>query len=399
MIDKKYFEDKITEKYKTKTAFVEAVGIELSSLGEWFSRGVIPSKRITDVLGLLGISTEDDISRLLGLPTIETSYRARYRDLTENLVNDSVKDNTKFLSKTFFSLFKKKKKNDIQDLVSKINGSRDAYLVANFIRQKIDITDSTPLDCRSINYILEKFGINVFFIPFDSFGLKVGEDENQPLAFTSRLGTDYLVICDSDRTYDEANFDLAHELVHVFTGLLGDTVSHDDEKFIDRVTEELVYPKLFIEREMGSVLRSKKVTKRSLIDNGFRHMIASYDFFAPRGIAKTLFNLEILSKDQPVYKWMINEEHDFFLKHHGETLSQYGRMDFEFSDSYLLEDFINKRVISSPKKYPFFYVLCRELVNCNITPRAFSKIFGVDSGEADELRKVWKGKFADDLGI
>ena len=247
MIDKSYFEKLIKDKFKTKKAFADSLGIQSSSVLEWFERGVIPSKRIHDVINRLEIFKKEEQERLLGLPVIQTSYRAKYKDIDENLVSENIRKNTKFLSRTFFSITSGCGKGEgLKTLRAEIGENRDPYYVATLIRKSLDITNTTPFDFGAVNYILEKFGINVFLIPFSAFGLENGGEENRPLAFTSRLGDLYLVVCDSNRTMDEASFDLTHELVHIFTGLIGGNVTSEDECFIDHVTEELIYPRLFI---------------------------------------------------------------------------------------------------------------------------------------------------------
>ena len=400
MINQEYIEKKIKQVFNTKTAFVQSLGIELGSLNDWFRRGVIPSSRISEVLSKLEIFDESEIDIALGLPVVQTSYRAKYKDLSESEVDNTVKLNTKYLSKTFFALTSAYQTSEtLESLWKDIGERRDPYYVASLIRKIVDITDTTPFNFTAVNYTLEKFGINTFTIPFKSFGLSVGDGENRALAFTSKLESRYFVVCDSDRTMDEAAFDLTHELVHIFTGLIGDKISRDDEAFIDHVTEELIYPKLFIERELGPIFSKKRVSKEDFINRGFRKMISNYEFFAPRGLARTLERLEHLGNRQAAYNWMHDEEHAFYLKHVGKTLTESGSMQIDFSDAYELEDFINNFVESNPRKYPLFYNLCQGLVDSNITPRSFSKLFGIDAGEADELKKNWKGKFKVNLGL
>lgn len=395
-----FFEQRIKEIYQTKTAFAEELGITLGSLSDWFSRGVIPSRRINEVLGKLNIQSEKERCLALGLPLLETSYRAKFKDLDESEVPPAIQENTRFISKIFFSLISDyPKTSSLESLWSEIGAKRDPYYVATLIRKAVDITDTTPFDFGAVNYILEKYGINVFLVPFGAFNLRNDGDENRPLAFTSRFGDQYFILCDSDRTMDEVAFDLTHELVHIFTALIGGSINRDDEDFIDHVTEELIYPKLFIEREMGEIFRKKRISKEDFLKNGFRKMIANYDFFAPRGVARTLRRLDHLNSRQPVFHWMNYEEHEYYLTHVVSSVSKSGNMDFDFSDVYELETFIEDRVIKDPRKYPLFYQLCKGLAEKKLTPRAFSKIFGIDSGEADELGSEWRGKFKVNLGL
>jgi hypothetical protein len=84
---------------------------------------------------------------------------------------------------------------------------------------------------------------------------------------------------------------------------------------------------------------------------------------------------------------MHGEEHENFLKVFGRSMSEIGKMNFDFTDSYEFQKFIENVVLSEIKNYPLFVYLIKGLVEGNITPRTFASIFDMDSGDVDEMRK------------
>ncbi|HXH75715.1 MAG TPA: hypothetical protein VNJ08_12150 [Bacteriovoracaceae bacterium] len=393
-MNKTFLESRIREHFNSKTEFAKSLGIQLGSLTDWFARGVIPNSRIDEVFSKLKIESEEEIESALNLPKLEVCYRAKKKDLLEKDVPIEVQSNIKRFSKVYLGLKGDEKvSSDVSEIRIRIGDNRNVVEVASIIRDFLDLTERNPFNINSINYILEKYGINVFFIPFDSFKFCI-EGAINPLAFTAQKNNQYLVLCDSNRTFDEIYFDLTHELIHIFTGLVNSKTSQELEDFIDAVAEELVYPKKFLQREFPFLAQVEKgrITPQNFLDNNLRKMVQTSSFMSPRGISKRLLSLGLLNDRQAAYHWLYETEHNFYLKHFGTPLTVTGRMDIDFSDAEAVMSFMNDYVMKDQAKYPLFIEFYNGLVQGRITVRAFGEVFGIDSGEADEMRLIWQNK-------
>lgn len=384
-----FIKKKIAEKFKTQTEFAESLDIKQGSVADWFSRGRIPAAKLQDVFDKLDITTEDDVETALNIPKVEVCFRAK-KDIPDSEVSPEVKAKVKKFSKIFFGLKKREKSTEeILKIRKDIGENRNVDVVANIIRAHLDLTNKSPLNLQSVMYILEKFGIYFYFIPFESFSF-CDSSKFKTRALTAKRENQYLVLCDSSRTWDEAFFDFIHELVHIFTGIV--SLSSDEiEDFIDKVTEELIYPKEFLLREFPFIANPEvRITDKLFIDHNFYEIIDNHEFMAPRGIAKRLESMGVLKGRTKVRDWMFELEHSRFLKFNGSSISSSGKMDIDFSDTEEFENFIENYVLSDYKKYLLFYELIQGLCQNQITIRAFSEIFGLDAGEVDELRLKWR---------
>lgn len=345
-----------------------------------------PASRISDVFRLLNIESKEDRELALNLPQLKLSFRSK-RDILESEVPKNVLSKVSTFSKTYLSLSSDEIiDSQLVDIRNKIGSNRDYRAVAKVIRTFLDISDSTPFDYSQFDYAFKKYGINLFFVPFSSFGFF--SQENTLRALTANKANNYLVLCDSDRTLDEIMFDATHELVHIFTGTVGEIPNDEVEKFVDLVAEELIYPESFLTKEFPFLLEDgKRATPDLFLKHNFRKLIESSTYIAPRGIAKTLITLGLISENQKVYTWMHDEEHEHYLKFYGKSLSKIGQIDFDFTDTFKYEDFVKNIVLNNIKKYPLFYLLARSLVRNKITHKAFADIFGMDYGDVDELKK------------
>ena len=173
----------------------------------------------------------------------------------------------------------------------------------------------------------------------------------------------------------------------MLTGLVGGKRCKEEENFIDLITEELIYPEAFLLREFPFLKEKSRVTPEKFLKHNFRELIRSYGFFAPKGVARALVSRGYLKENHKAFIWMHGEEHENFLKFFGKSLSDFGKMNIDFTDSYEFQNFIEGNVLSDIKKYPLFFDLMKGLIKGNITPRAFASIFDMDSGDVDELKK------------
>src|SRR5690606_36111510 len=89
------------------------------------------------------------------------------------------------------------------------------------------------------------------------------------------------------RTIDEINFDLCHELAHV---VLGHSVTTDDEeKLCNKVAQELVYPKAFLEQKKNALAAFTNAGKFTwyIAREKFLELRREFDW-CPKGLALSL---------------------------------------------------------------------------------------------------------------
>lgn len=385
MFNTNFFEELINRYFSTKTAFAKRHGITVSSVNDWIDRGTIPQNRLKDVLNSLNISNPDELERFYNIPQIQTCFRASKAG-QEKAINKEIKERAQFVAKIFLNIHDTKPTSNLLDtLRSNLKGKTDPEEIAQIIRSHFDLTDRSPFVIDQMYFFLQGCGVNKFYLPFQNLGL-IPSEGVKPLAFTSYRSGEFLVICDSDRTLDEMNFDSTHELVHILTGNL----SEDDiktEKWVDSITEQLIYPKPFLLKEFPFLKQDKVIKIKDFDQKKLMSLFLNYSSMSPRGFAKALASYGYITPDLDVYKWL----HDKYINPN-PTGSKIGRMDFDFKDSFALEQFYSEVVDREHKRFPLFADLRQALVDERVTPRTFAQLFQMDSGDADELRKVWKKK-------
>lgn len=390
MLNTTYIKQLIKSKYATQAAFAEKLGITPPSFSEWLEKGHIPQSRLDSFFEALEVTSQEEIEKIFNIPPFQICYRTS-KVTQEKEIDDSIRQRASMIGKVFLAIGNKKPESELLlSIRNSLKEITDPYEAARKIREHFDVNEKTPFVINSspITYILRNCHINVLCLPFSSLGVNSKGGVN-PLAFTAVKNNQYFVLCDSNRTLDENAFDSTHELVHILTGKLHEN-DRTLETFIDRVAEELVYPKAFLEREFPFIVDKKILKQDDFNITKLESLFGNYSTMSPRGLAKTLVNLGHIKKNLDVYSWLHDEYHDDFCKRFGFTATSIGKMNFDFSDSYAFEEFMNRFVEADPFRYPLFVDLKKALVEDRITHRAFADLFLMDSGDVDELRLKWK---------
>jgi hypothetical protein len=384
MLNKTFFEDLIVSNFKTKTEFAKALAIKIPSVNEWIERGVIPQARLLQVLELLKVTNDDERDKLFNVPKVSVCYRAS-KTAQENAIKPHIKSRAAWVAKIFLAIHDNKPTSDLLNtLRSELQNQTDVKDVVSVIRRNFGLTEITPFVIDQSYFFLQSCGVNRFYLPFKKLGLNDPNGVN-PLAFTAHRNNEFFVLCDSERSLDSMNFDSTHELVHILTGNMKEDDA-DIEKWVDLITEELIYPKALLLKEFPFLISDKPTKIREFNLRKLNNLFNNYLSMSPRGFAKALVSYGFINKDHVVFKWFTEILHKQFAR---PTGSVYGKMDFDFSDSYELETFYSKIVDTNPSLYPLFTDLRSALTNNQISVKNFSELFFLDSGDVDELRKGW----------
>jgi hypothetical protein len=180
-------------------------------------------------------------------------------------------------------------------------------------------------------------------------------------------------------------FDAAHELVHILTNKMTED-DKDVEKWVDKVTEQLIYPPALLENEFPIIKVKKPLKDKDFNFEKLKAFIYDYEMMSVRGLAKALVSYGYINEDLQVYTWLYESLHAKLPKRTGTRM---GQMNFNFEDSFEFEKFYDEVVESNPNRYPLFVSLRDALVEKRISPRAFANLFNMDSGDVDELRVKW----------
>lgn len=385
MLNKDFFEQLIERNFGTKTALAEVLGISISSINDWITRGTIPQNRLGTLFDLLKIHTEEDKDRLFNIPSIEICYRASKAG-QEKAINPEIKQRANWIAKIFLAIHNNKPTSDLLNtLRQELKGKTDTIEIAQIIRKHFALSDQSPFVIDEKYYFLQNCGVNRFYLPFRYIGLTPKEGEVTPLAFTAHKNGEFFVLCDSDRSFDEMNFDSTHELIHILTG----NMNEDDlsiEKWVDSIVEELIYPKAFLEKEFPFLKQDKTIKIKDFNVNKLKNLFDNCLSMSPRGFARALASYDYINKDLEVYSWLHDKLQEDWRR---PTGSKIGKMNFDFSDYEKLQEFYANVVDNDARTYPLFNDLRDALIQNRMSPRTFGEIFSLDAGEVDELRKAW----------
>jgi Zn-dependent peptidase ImmA (M78 family) len=377
-----FLKEKIKEKFKSQEGFADAIGVTRPTVSAWLNdKGQPEEHRFFDIINALEL-TEQEVDRLLNIPQVSVVFRKIGGSQSEQTIKEKSKD----LADTFFKI-------DGSAYVVKGNllslkAQTDPLEVANHIRRILCIEKNEPVVLNEVLVELKKNNINVFFVPFEKIGITLPtiQTSHKEVAFTALKGDKKIIFVDTKRTRDECNFDICHELAHI---VLDHTITNDDEeRFCNKVAQELVYPIAFLtERKTDlSPFLNARNSWPSVVSK-FNHYYSEYDW-SPKGLALALKENGLIKKDSHELKRL--------MKLHSLGKPKVKMIDDHYFNNFDVENFdklaifFNETIFKDKDVYKPFIEIKDAALSGRISPRKFADLLNIDSGDADELVRSWE---------
>lgn len=378
-----FLREKITEKYEKIQLFADAIGVARGTVSSWLNGKSNPEEfRHLAIINALDLS-EDEIGTFMGTPATSIVFRKvggsssdqdihkRSKEFAETFFK--IDGSSYVTSGTFFSIAKQQ---------------TNHTEVANYIRGFLDIEKNEPAKLSDILNQLNKHNVNVFFVPFSKIGITIPHKNtsNREVAFTAKKGNRTIIFVDTDRTMDETNFDICHELTHI---ALGHTVTTDEEeKFCNKVAQELVYPIAFFKEKEDVIAPFLDASEYSWMYsvNSFKELCQEFDW-SPKGLALALSDHGYIKKDSHEYLRLMKIGSS--LKGLNKTIDEIHFKEFKTQEFDDVVKFFEEEIYKSKNLYKPFIEIKNAASSGRLSPRRLAEILNIDSGDADELTRFW----------
>lgn len=384
-----FFKNKVDETFGSVENFAQELGLSKNAIYKWLKTDRLPEDRIVEIVEFLKLS-EDELNEFFAIPKTELYFRKVGRD---EPCDDELKKQFKALANTFFKL---ESSSDFVDdgLLSGVT-SRSPSSIANYLRALLNIEKDEPAILYKIISELRRHKINLYFIPFQKFGFQLDTNKRKrEVAFTARKGSKIIIFLDTGRRIDEANFDVIHELTHIVCNHNPGAHRDEDEKICNDVAEEVVYPRLFLEKNLELLdpfINAKKHSWQRTIEL-FQNMEVDFDW-SPMGLALALRSYGHI-KDRSAEFIRLMKIDGFFKKQSAKVGDLYYEA-YDPTNYDKLVTFFEKEIQKDKEIYKPIIDLKRAATFEKISPRRFAEIFCIDAGDADELVNSWRLKEED----
>ncbi len=377
-----FFREKINQVFPTIEEFASQIGVTRASVSAWLNgRSTPEDSRLLDIADALQLS-EREVDSLLGIP--ETSIV--FRKVGGTASEDDIKRKSQDIADTFFKI-------DGSSYVLTgsfvaIANNNDPLSIANYIRKNLlSLTDSEPVKLGDILMELKKHNIGVFFMPFNKIGLVFpNTNTNREVAFTAQKGERVIIFADTNRKIDEINFDLCHELAHV---VLNHSVTNDEqERLCNKVAQELVYPKAFLEHKKNALAPFLDASKFSWYATREKFLELRREFdWCPKGLALSLRDNGLIKPNKHEFFRLMKLQANF--DDQNKSVGDIYFRNFNTEDFESLELFFNEEILKNKDIFKPFIEL-KDASTCGrLSPRKLAEVLQIDSGDADELVRSW----------
>ena len=377
-----FLKEKIKERFKSQEIFADAIGVTRPTVSAWINdKGRPEEHRFFDIINALEL-TEQEVDRLLNVPQVSVVFRKIGGTQSEQTIKEKSKD----LADTFFKI-------DGSAYVVKgnllsIKAQTDPIEVANHIRRILGIEKNEPAILSEVLVELKKNNINVFFVPFEKIGITLPtiQTSHKEVAFTAIKGDKKIIFVDTKRTRDESNFDVCHELAHI---VLDHTVTNDDEeKFCNKIAQELVYPATFLNERKSdlNIFLNARNPWPSVVSK-FNHFYSEYDW-SPKGLALALKDNSLIKKDSHEFNRLMKLHS--LIKPKIKMIDDHYFKGFDANDFDKLTTFFGETIFKDKEVYKPFVEIKDAALSGRLSSRKFAELLNIDSGDADELVRSWE---------
>lgn len=377
-----FLRDKINQHFSTIEEFATSIGVTRASVSTWLNgRGNPEDSRLLDIANALSLS-DQEIDNLLGVP--ETSIV--FRKVGGTSSEEEIRKQSQEIANTFFKI--DGSSYILTGSFLSIASNQDPLPIASYIRKNLlSLSETEPVKLGDILMELKKHNIGVFFMPFHKIGLSFpNSSTNREVAFTAQKGERVIIFVDTNRTIDEINFDLCHELAHVV--LAHSVTTDDEEKLCNKVAQELVYPKAFLEQKKAALSAFTNATKFSwyVTREKFLELRREFDW-CPKGLALSLKDNGLITSNSHEFRRLMKLQLNFAEQNRSVGDIYFKNFDTENFDS--LVTFFSEEILKNKDIFKPFIEL-KDASTCGrLSPRKLAEILSIDSGDADELVRSW----------
>jgi hypothetical protein len=383
MVNISFLNQKIEEQFKGVDAFAKAIGLTKQAVYSWLRSETMPDEsRVFDIVEALSLS-EVDIDTLMGIPTTHVAFRTK--GLAEP--EPDVKGRSISLAETFFKI-------DGSSYVVKegiltgIGESEPAKLVS-YIRGLLDIEVDEPLRFEDLLLGLKKYNVNVFFLPFKKLGLSRTTSSRREVAFVARKGDRVIIFIDTERTIDQATWDICHELSHLIMHNNADTP--EEERICNQVAKDLIYPTAFFKKheDVLNVFVSAKKYSSPMMNEIYHRLDREFDW-SPMGLALALEGHGYIA-DQSFEKKRLMMLNSAVMKTR-KNIDKIFFSNFDPTNNSKFNRFFNEDIQANKEVFKPLLELRDAATFGKLSPRRLAEILMINSGDADELVRSWMEK-------
>lgn len=382
MLNIAFLQSKIDQKFSGKVIdFAKAVGVSKQAAYDWLNqKSSIEDRRVFDIAFALDLD-EAETEALIGVPQTVLCFRKKGMDSA----NPLVRENSVNLANTFFKI-------DTSSYILKDSftfGVRTSELstIAKLIRQNLQIEGNIPVTFKLLLAELSRHNICVFFIPFRRLGLGLSKSSNREVAFTARKSDRMLVFVDTERTKDEAVFDICHEMTHI---LLGHVDPNEEEELLcNKSAQELVYPKRFFEAHPKELEVFADTSKHSWtrVYEKFARLSREFDW-SPKGLALALRDYGFIGKASHAFRRLLTLEKTIAKSR--KTIDELFFQRFDPHNLDALEAFFSDDIQKEPDIFRPMIELKDAAAFGHLSSRKLAEILTIEAGDADEIVRSWR---------
>lgn len=389
MVNIGFLTKKIEEQFEGVDAFAKAIGLTKQAVYSWLRNETTPdASRMFDIVDALSLS-EPEIDHLMGVPTTQIAFRTKGLSEPE----PDVKSRSISLAETFFKI--DGSSYVVKDGILTGIGESEPSKLVSYIRGLLDIDADEPLRFEDLLLELKKYNVNVFFLPFKKLGLSRTNSSRREVAFVARKGDRVIIFIDTQRTIDQAVWDICHELSHLIMHKNSDTP--DEERICNLVAQELIYPAAFLKKheDLFKVFQSARKYPAPIMNEIYHRLDREFDW-SPMGLALALKERGYIADSSFEEKrmMMLNSS----LMKTRKNIDEIFFSNFDPTNSSKFDRFFGKDIQANKEIFKPLLEIRDAATFGKLSPRRLAEILMINSGDADELVRSWMDKQEAEVG-
>lgn len=378
-----FLRSKINDKFGTIENFADQLGLTRASVSRWLNERAEPEEdRIFDIINLLELS-EDESDKLLDVAPTQVSFRRNDMSASEIVTYERAKG----IADTFFKI--NGSQYGVKEFLSIATEQKlSVDLISDFIRTNLlDLKSDEPASLQNVVAQLKKHSINIFFVPFQKLGL-TEQHHSREVAFFVRKGSRAIIFADTERTLDQSLFDICHELAHL---VINQPSSHDSkvEELCNCVAEALIYPRDFFTKNAVPCTQLLSNLDANSFNDYYELVYDLYQKFdwCPKGLSIALKNYGYIKEGSIEEIFLLEFNNQY--KEETRTIDQDYFAELNLNNLDSLIEFYEKHVNRKKDFYKPFVEIKNAAIFGRLSARRLSEVLCIDSGDADEIIKIW----------
>jgi hypothetical protein len=314
-----------------------------------------------------------DFDLLIGKKPLPVFFRREKREEVEEVKKDKVRE--------LAELFLKFNQLDHPEKHLPIFNDLTPGDLALEIRSKLEL-NNPRIPFEELVSTLKKFGVYVFFYPFDTLEVNDSSEKKKIRAASIPFNKNWIIFLDTSNELVDSIFDLFHELAHIFAGHELDS-SHSDELevYCNNVAIEVMTPSSYFKfKEQELKIKFSKIRPGIVGDAEKIQFELGCSF---KGLILALDHNGILNTVTKRYLHGVS----YNKKRVASLLNKYFIIPDALSPSAFWYQNLNDSTLS--QLHEFYIKIKIAYLEGRITTRLVAQGFGIDISSADTLCKKW----------